>query len=688
MCPPPGREDPRGHDRDELLELAIEAADVGLWDVNLLTQELYWPPRVRAMFGIPADAPITLDDFYRGVHPDDRQEVLAAFHAAQDGQVRLQYDVEYRTVGKFDHQVRWVAAKGRGQFDAQGRCVRILGTAVDITARRHAEQQHRDALDRLRLLDRIGDRTRELTDAAEIMQATARLLGEHLGATRCAYADVEPDNDRFTIRSDWSAPGVPSSAGVYSLDLFGPLATSQLRQGLHLVVNDVDAELGDEAGGRMFNSIGIKAVICAGLVKQGRLVALMAVHQDRPRRWSGQDIQRVTEVVERCWAHIERVRDAAMLREQDRHKDEFLATLAHELRNPIAPMRYAAALLKLSQDPGAQAQAQQVIERQAGHIARLIDDLMDVSRINRGLIELKRTDCSVAAMVRQAAETARPMLDAARHRLRVQLPDPALHVDADPDRIVQVFTNLLNNAAKYTPDGGDVRIAAWAEGRQAVVEVSDNGVGIPPQDQGRLFRLFTQLPHTGHRSQGGLGIGLSLVKSIVDLHGGRVSVASGGLDQGSTFRVELPRVRGAGATPASTPDASQSRAEPGGRILVAEDNPDGLSTLLRLLQAHGYEARGVDNGAEALELAGSWQPDLLLLDLGLPGMRGDEVARRLQMAGRPPGMRVLALTGWGSPQDRERTRAAGFDAHLTKPVDPQELLKVLATWRRRADATP
>jgi hypothetical protein len=438
VCPPAGREGAYSQDRDQLLELALEAAEIGLWDVNLLTRQLYWPPRVRAMFGIPADAPISLDDFYNGVHPEDRPEVLAAFEAAQDGQVRLQYDVEYRTVGKYDHQIRWVAAKGRGQFDAQGRCVRILGTAVETTAKRVAEQEHRNTIDRLRLLDRIGERTRELTDATEIMQTTASLLGQHLGATRCAYADVEPDNDRFTIRSDWSAPGVPSSTGVYSLDLFGPLATSQLRQGHHLVVNDVDSELGDDAGGRMFNSIGIKAVICAGLVKRGQLVALMAVHQDRPRRWSAQDIQIVTEVVDRCWAHIERVRDAAMLREQDRHKDEFLATLAHELRNPIAPMRYAAALLKLSKDPGAQAQAQQVIERQAGHIARLIDDLMDVSRINRGLIELKRTDCSVAAMVRQAAETARPLLDAARHRMSVQLPDPDLHVDADPDRLVQV----------------------------------------------------------------------------------------------------------------------------------------------------------------------------------------------------------------------------------------------------------
>jgi GAF domain-containing protein len=230
----------------------------------------------------------------------------------------------------------------------------------------------------------MGQATRAMTDAMQIMAVTARMLGEHLGVTRCAYADVEADNDRFTIRSDWSADGVASSAGVYSLDLFGPQATTNLRHGRNLVVHDVDRELGDDGGGRMFNAIGIKAVICAPLVKDSRLVALMAVHDATPRHWSEADIAIVGEVVDRCWAHIERVRDAAMLREQDRHKDEFLATLAHELRNPLAPMRYALAMMRLSGDPTQGRQARDILERQVNHMARLIEDLLDQSRINRG----------------------------------------------------------------------------------------------------------------------------------------------------------------------------------------------------------------------------------------------------------------------------------------------------------------
>ncbi|MDB5894219.1 MAG: putative histidine kinase, hybrid, partial [Rhodoferax sp.] len=333
-------------EREEQLRLAIDAAEVGLWDVDVATGTMFWPARVKAMFGISADVPATLDDFVAGVHPDDRDRVTRAYAAAQDPALRTVYDVEYRTIGKEDGLLRWVAAKGRGLFDASGRCTRAIGTAIDITERKQAELLQNAIRRRLDVLDRIELATRPLIDAVEVMAVTARLLGEHLGATRCAYADVEADNDRFTIRSDWSQPGVPSSAGVYSLDLFGPQATCNLRNGRPLVVHDVDRELGDDGGGRMFNAIGIKAVVCAGLVKGGRLVAMMAVHQAVPRHWSDTDLHTISEVVDRCWAHIERVRDAAMLREQDRRKDEFLATLAHELRNPIAPMLYALELLK------------------------------------------------------------------------------------------------------------------------------------------------------------------------------------------------------------------------------------------------------------------------------------------------------------------------------------------------------
>ena len=724
---------------EALLNLAVEVADIGLWDLDLVTDRLEFSPCMRRMFGLTPHEPITRERFRAMLHPDDRERVMQAVASAQDSHRRPAYEVEYRVVSASAGDVRWVAAKGRGVFDAAGRCVRLLGAALDITQRRHAQEQQHQTSERLALLDLIGLATRTVTDAAQVMQLTARILGEHLGATRCAYADVEPDNDRFTIRADWSLPGVASSAGTYSLDLFGPQATFKLRRGQHLIVNDVDRELGDEGGGRMFNAIGIKAIICAGLVKGGKLVAMMAVHQATPREWSEHDVRVVGEVVDRCWAHIERVRTSAMLLEQDRRKDEFLATLAHELRNPLAPLMYATTILQKVDDAVRRDRALAVIERQTGQLARLIDDLLDVSRINRGLVELKRQPNPIAPLLHQALEASKPALDAAGHRVSVSVPDETAVADVDPARIVQAVTNLLNNAAKYTPDGGQVRLSAWVEGDRIVVEVADNGIGIPLQDQSKVFQLFTQLAHAGMRSQGGLGIGLSLVKRLVELHGGQVSVHSDGLDEGSTFRIELARMpapthaespnavhavdivhavhaaqaaqpahHGKTAQTAQTSQTTQiahtapishsaQAHAPGSlstgtasavRILVVEDNKDGLATLLELLTAHGHDARGASTGPQALRLVRSWRPDIVLLDLGLPLMDGYEVAMRLRQDTGLIGVRLIALTGWGAQRDRERTAQAGFDAHLTKPVAPARLLAAIGEWMSSTAAAP
>ena len=665
-------------DREEQLRLAVDAAEVGLWDVDVGTGTLYWPARVKAMFGISADAPATLADFVAGLHPDDRPAVLTAFAEAQDPGLRAVYDVEYRTVGKEDGRVRWVAAKGRGLFDASGVCRRAIGTAIDITRRKQAEAQQRNTQQRLHLLDSIERATRTLTDPGEVMQTTTRLLGEHLDATRCAYADVEADSNRFTIRSDWSRPGVPSSAGVYTLDLFGPQATSKLRTGRPLVVHDVDAELGENGGGRMFNAIGIKAIVCAGLLKEGRLVAMMAVHQAQPRRWSEDDLRIITEVVDRCWVHIERVRDAAALRDQDRRKDEFLATLAHELRNPIAPMLFSLALLQRPQGTADQARAHAIIERQARHLVRLIDDLLDVSRINRGLVDLKREVVAIGPLVSQALETVAPAMERARHQLGVEVQEAPAWIDADPARVVQILSNLLTNAAKYTPDQGRIQLSVRTAGPCVRIELADNGLGIAPADHSRVFEMFTQLPHTGTKAHGGLGIGLSLVKRLVDMHGGAVGVHSAGLHQGSTFWVELPLAARPAAAAAAP--AVQATARPRGRILVVEDNVDGLAALVELIEAEGHEVHGAPDGDHALQTAAQWPPDIVLLDLGLPRMDGYEVAARLRQDLGLDRARIVALTGWGTQRDRERTAAAGFDAHLTKPVAPDALLALLDRW--------
>ena len=616
----------------------------------------------------------------QAIHPDDRERVLFLWRegVATGGAVEISYRLRRR-----DGAYRSMVSHGAPVRQA-GKVEEWVGICVDITTSLEAQAALRGNEERLRFLDAIGQATRGLTDATAVMATTARLLGQYLGATRCAYADVDPDGDRFTIRSDWAVDGVPSSAGVYSLTLFGPQATSNLRLGRHLVVRDVDRELGDEGGGRMFNAIGIRAIICAGLVKDGRLVAMMAVHQASPREWTAQDIAIVAEVVDRCWAHIERVRDNAMLREQDRRKDEFLATLAHELRNPLAPMKYAVEILRMSKDGAIAANARDIIDRQTRHMARLIDDLLDVSRINRGLIELRRETVDLRALMLEAVETARPALDAARHRLDLRLPDAQLAIDADRTRIAQAIGNLLTNAAKYTPDGGDVRLAAWRDGRHAVIEVADNGVGVPPEHQGRLFQLFSQLPHSAARAKGGLGIGLSLVKTLVGMHGGTVRMRSDGLDQGSTFTIELPLAPGVAETqrvPAESPSVApphRAAADEGTRILVVEDNPDGRESLVALLVALGYEVAEAEDGVQAVDVARAFAPRLVLLDLGLPGMDGFAVARALRADARLRDARIVALTGWGAERDRARTAEAGFDDHLTKPVELPVLRNVLS----------
>jgi PAS domain S-box-containing protein len=624
------------------------------------------------------------------IHPDDRATVRALWDAAAASAEPL--TLRYR-LHRRDGEYRHVVAQGAPVVD-DGKVTQWVGFVIDVTESLQAQAARRVSEERLRILDEIGQATRHLQDGDAVMAATARILGQALGATRCAYADVDSDSDRFTIRSDWAVDGVPSSAGVYSLDLFGPQATSNLRQGRHLVVNDVDAELGDDGGARMFNAIGIKAIICAGLVKDGRLVAMMAVHQAQPRRWTPDEVTIVSEVVDRCWAHIERVRDAAMLKEQDVRKDEFIATLAHELRNPLAPIKYAVAIAARQNPSPALADKLAVIDRQVSVMARLIDDLLDVSRINRGLIELQREDAQLDGMVARALEATEALLSAQSHQVEVRVP-AGITVHVDPTRLVQVVGNLITNAAKYTPKGGRIDVEAVVADGRVVLLVRDTGMGIAPADQGRLFTMFTQLPHTKSRAQGGLGLGLALVKNLMEMHGGAARVSSPGVGQGSTFSIELPLSEspmlaadadGAAAAPGTADHLAREPVRAQARVLVVEDNDDGRETLIELLRDLGYEVQGVASGPDAVHQVAQHVPHLVLLDLGLPGMDGVEVAKALRSQYPPQQMAIVALTGWGAKHDRARTEAAGFDEHLTKPIQPTVLAQAVRRGVERVSA--
>ena len=371
------------------------------------------------------------------------------------------------------------------------------------------------------------------------------------------------------------------------------------------------------------------------------------------------------------------------LLEQDVRKDEFLATLAHELRNPLAPIRTGLQLLKLAPRADVAARTLPVMERQLGQLVRLIDDLLDVSRISSGKIVLKRERIAFQDIAAAALEASRPLIDVAGHSLTIDWPDEPVWLDADPTRLAQIFSNLLTNSAKYMRPGGQIKFSARRQDENVLISVVDTGMGIPADMLGMVFDMFTQINRTLDRSQGGLGIGLSLVKTLVEMHGGSVQAASGGIDLGSEFTVSLPTASAPAPeplAPSAQPVAAAVAGGAGHRILVVDDNVDAAETMVMLLDLSGHEARSAFGGQEALDMALAFRPDLVFLDIGLPGMNGYEVARRLLAEPGTASTKLIALTGWGTEEDIRKSKIAGFHAHLTKPVDPDAVEAMLTTF--------
>ncbi|MBL0419321.1 PAS domain-containing protein [Ramlibacter sp. AW1] len=377
-----------------------------------------------------------------------------------------------------------------------------------------------------------------------------------------------------------------------------------------------------------------------------------------------------SDVTERKRAEEELRQLAANLAEANRRQSEFLATLAHELRNPLAPIRTGLDLMRISGDPAIAAKSRQIIERQLDHLVHLVDDLLDVARISTGKIELRKALVPLRQIVHTAVEAALPGIEAKHQDLRVRMPDDAIWLDADAHRIAQVIGNVLTNARKYTPDHGTIELSVRRERGEAMIVVADNGVGISPDALPHIFDLFTQASEAGGHAQGGLGIGLSLVRSLTEKHGGTVGVTSPGPGQGATVTIRLPLAL-PGPAPAETAQPSRPRdtaRQRPLRILVADDNQDAAELLKELVRSQGHEVRTAHDGASALDLARSFVPDLALLDIGMPGMSGYELAKAIREVPQLRSTRLAAITGWGAKEDRERSQEAGFDHHFTKPV--------------------
>jgi PAS domain S-box-containing protein len=367
------------------------------------------------------------------------------------------------------------------------------------------------------------------------------------------------------------------------------------------------------------------------------------------------------------------------LDEANQRKDQFIALLAHELRNPLAPLRNGLQVLRLADtDTSAIAQARDMMDRQLGHMVRLIDDLLDISRVSQNKMELRRSRVLLKDVISSAVETARPAIEEAGHEFTISLPPEPVYLDADLTRLAQVFSNLLNNSAKYTERGGRILLAAERQGSEVIVSVRDTGLGIPANDLPRIFDMFSQVDRSVERSTGGLGIGLALVKGLVEMHGGKVTAMSAGEGKGSTFTVKLPAFERTAAPLAPVRSESESHyAGPLRRILVVDDNRDSANSMAIMLKLMGNEVRTAHDGIEAIETAQEFRPKAILMDLGMPRLNGYEATRRIREQPWGRGMLIIALTGWGQEADRSQSQEAGCDGHLVKPVNLSDLESLL-----------
>jgi PAS domain S-box-containing protein len=567
------------------------------------------------------------------LHPDDRQRGSDAWYESVRTGEPFQAELRFRFPATGEY--RWYLGRALPVRDAQGRVVRWQGTATDIDDQKRVQT--------------------DLHESRERLQA--------------ALAASETGTFRWDIRTNalgWDESldrlfGLPPDEAVRSLDQFLRLVHPEDRDGVIERCARCAAEGADfEMDFRVIWPDGT----VRWLADRGKTHPAADGH---PLYMTGA-----------CVDITERKRMEEALREADRRKDEFLATLAHELRNPLAPVRNAVQILELADsDAAALRQAREIIQRQVGQLTRLVDDLLDVSRISRGKITLRREPVSLRAAVQMAVETCRSQIESAGHALRIDLPPSDLELEADPARLAQVLSNLLSNAAKYMEPGGDIRLSAAGEGGQAVIRIRDTGVGMAADALDRIFDPFVQVDASLERSQGGLGIGLTLVRSLVELHGGTVEAHSDGLGHGSELVVRLPLASRAGASdPAGR--LAEETADGGRKVLLADDNRDSAESLALLLGLYGHEVRVAYDGIAAVEVARAFRPEVALLDIGMPGLNGYEVARKLrQEAGDRP-LTLVALTGWGQDGDRLRSREAGFDHHLVKPADPDALQRLLA----------
>jgi PAS domain S-box-containing protein len=564
--------------------------------------------------------------------------------------------------------------------DRDGKIFGASKVARDISARKRAESELRSQDARLRLLWETAAVLLTTDKPDTMLHGVFEKIAGYLGLDAYLNFMVEETGDGLRLES-WEGVQPDDVDTLLRIAMGQNICGTVARDRKSIAAARI--QLGDDPATATERRLGFRAYACFPLIIDGRLLGTLAFATRSKDELAADDLEFLETICRYVTAAYERVYLIGRLRNTDHRKDEFLATLAHELRNPLAPIRNALEIMRVNGgDRSAVEQAsRQMIERQLEQMVRLVDDLLDVSRITRGKLELRKTRVELAAVVKSAVETSRPLIDTARHALTIELPRQPVFLHADPVRLAQVFANLLNNAARYMDQGGRILLKAERIGTQLVVRVKDEGVGIPADALPRIFDMFAQVDETQARSRAGLGIGLTLVKRLVELHGGDVEAHSEGAGRGAELIVRLP-VAGAAAAPrAHAPAPAPAECKTPHRILVADDNRDAAESLGMLLRLMGNDVRTVYNGDEAVEEAEAFRPDVILLDIGMPKLNGYDAARRIRSRQWAEDTMLVAVTGWGQDEDKRKAQDAGFDRHFTKPLDPAALQRLIADFR-------
>jgi PAS domain S-box-containing protein len=675
----------RGPDEGLLLDL-LQGFDGMMWEATPQAGSLtFIGSELQNSLGYPPERFLDKPMFWLDiVHPEDRGKIFAVIEQAlRSGEVSV-----------FEHRVRcaggawiWLRNVLRVAAGEDGKVARLFGLAFDISGHKGVEAEVEDARRRAaflaeasRILASSLDYETTLKNVARVAVpsfadwCTARLLTPEGDFRELAVVHVDPDKEALVQRMMQRYPPSPQ-------DPHGPgkVLSSGKPEFLSEATQRLSSQwINDPEHLELLRQIGMRSYICVPMTARGQVLGTMNwVLSESDRRYTRADLALARDLAARAAMAIENARFYQEAREEVRRREAFLAVLGHELRNPLGAISNAVRVLQAvdHDDPRAAAQ-RNILDRQTNQLSRLVDDLLDVSRMLSGKIRLMRHRLNLSQEVERCLQTFCGNQGVSERRIEISLQRPDLFIDADEVRLEQIILNLLNNALKFTAPGGRIWVEVAQEGAQAVIRVRDDGVGIPAEQLPHIFDAFRQGPETLTEAAEGFGIGLALVRRLAELHDGSAHASSAGAGRGSEFAIRLPLSEQAAET---RPEPPARSTNVGRRILIVDDDRDSLDSLQALLELMGHQVMGAREGGVALEAAQSWRPDVALVDIGLPAMDGYEICRKLRAMGHEPRPVLIALTGYGQPEDRRRALEAGFDHHLTKPIDLDRLRQLLAT---------